>query len=142
MVIAIIGILAAIAVPRLSRGATGAGESSLAQSLNVMRTAIEIFYVEHGGVYPSLAKFESLMTQYSEATGTKSGPRDAAQGLIYGPYLRAIPPLPIGEQKGKNAVVGAVGDDGGWVYDETTGRIRANCKPAEVDSGGKRYDAY
>ena len=82
------------------------------------------------------------MTQYSEGSGTKAGARDVAEGMIYGPYLRAVPALPVGERKGKNGVVGAVGYDGGWVYDQSTGRIHANCKPAEVDSSGKRYAAY
>lgn len=142
MVIAIIGVLAAIAVPRLSRSAAAAGESGLAGSLSVMRTAIDLYAVEHGGSYPALATFSDLLTQYSNASGSKTGDRDAASGLVYGPYLRAIPPLPVGQSAGKNGVVGAVGDDGGWVYDAAKGTIKANCKPGEKDGAGKSYADY
>lgn len=142
IVIAIIGIVAAIAAPRLSRGATAAGESSLSESLSAMRTAIDIFYVEHDGMYPPFLKFEVLMTQYSSKRGVKTGARDPANGVIYGPYLRTMPPLPVGANRGKTAVVAAFGDDGGWVYDGSSGTIRANCKGSEVDSTGKRYADY
>ncbi len=142
IVIAIIGVLAAIAVPRLSRGATTSAESALAANLAVMRKAIDMFAVEHGGAFPPLAKFNAAMLGYSDASGTKFGGRDQGNGLIYGPYLRAIPPLPVGERKGNKAVVGSVNDDGGWVYNPLTGEIRANCKPAEVDGQGKPYADY
>jgi prepilin-type N-terminal cleavage/methylation domain-containing protein len=142
IVIAIIGVLAAIAVPRLSRGATTSAESALAANLAVMRKAIDMFAIEHGGTYPPLAKFNLAMLGYSDATGTKFGGRDKENGLTYGPYLRAIPPLPVGERQGKRAVVGSVNDDGGWVYNPLTGEIRANCKPVEVDSNGKPYADY
>lgn len=142
IVIAIIGVLAAIAVPRLSRGATTSAESSLAANLAVMRKAIDLFAIEHGGTFPPLIKFKPAMLGYSDATGTKFGGRDSSNGLIFGPYLRAIPPLPVGAEAGKNHVVAAIGDDGGWVYNPLTGEIRANCKPAEVDSKGKPYREY
>jgi general secretion pathway protein G len=142
IVIVIIGILAAIAVPRLSRGAVAAGQASLSADLSAMRKAIDLFYAEHGMSFPSLLKFEGLMTQYSDATGTKFGDLDTAQGVIYGPYLRAIPPLPVGVNVGKNAVVAAFNEVGGWVYDPTNGSIKPNCKPGEVDDKGKKYVDY
>lgn len=142
IVIAIIGVLAAIAVPRLSRGATAAGEGALASDLNALRKAIDLFHVEHGMRYPPLLKFAAAMTQCSDATGTKFGGRDAAEGLVYGPYLRAMPALPVGANAGKQTVVGTLGEDGGWVYHPATGMIRANCKATEVDSRGLKYADY
>ncbi len=142
IVIVIIGILAAIAVPRLSRGATSASENALSANLAAMRSAVELFYAEHSNTYPSLAKFSESLTQYSDSTGTKFGDRDAANGLIYGPYLRTVPPLPVGANKGKTAAVAALGDDGGWVYDATKGTVKSNTAAGEVDSNGKKYSDY
>jgi general secretion pathway protein G len=142
IVIVIIGVLAAIAVPRLSRGATSAGENALAANLAAMRSAVELFYAEHGQTYPALADFENALTKYSNAAGTTFGDRNTGTGVIYGPYLRAVPPLPVGANKGKTGAVAALGDDGGWVYDATKGTIRANCADSEVDSNGKKYNTY
>ena len=142
IVIVIIGVLAAIAVPRLSRGATTASENALSANLAAMRSAIELFYAEHGQTYPALAKFEDPLTKYSDLSGTTFGDRDTATGVIYGPYLRAVPPLPVGAAKGKTAAVAAIGDDGGWVYDVTKGTVKANCGATEVDSNNKKYSDY
>lgn len=142
IVIVIIGVLAAIAVPRLSRGATSAGENALAANLTAMRSAVELFYAEHGQTYPALAKFEDALTKYSNAAGTTFGDRDTATGVIYGPYLRAVPPLPVGTNKGKTGAVATLGEDGGWVYDATKGTVKANCADGEVDSNGKKYNTY
>jgi prepilin-type N-terminal cleavage/methylation domain-containing protein len=142
IVIVIIGVLAAIAVPRLSRGATTASENALSANLAAMRSAIELFYSEHGQTYPALAKFEDALTKYSNVTGTTFGDRDTATGVIYGPYLRAVPPLPVGANKGKTAAVATLGEDGGWVYDVAKGTVKANCADAEVDSNSKKYNTY
>jgi prepilin-type N-terminal cleavage/methylation domain-containing protein len=142
IVIVIIGVLAAIAVPRLSRGATAATENALSANLAAMRSAIELFYAEHGQTYPALAKFDDALTKYSNITGTTFGDRDTATGVIYGPYLRAVPPLPVGANKGKTAAVATLGEDGGWVYDATKGTVKANCADGEVDSNSKKYNTY
>lgn len=142
IVIVIIGVLAAIAVPRLSRGATTASENALSANLAAMRSAVELFYAEHAQTYPALAKFEDALTKYSDAAAANFGDRNAATGIIYGPYLRAVPPLPVGAKKGKTAAVAALGEDGGWVYDATKGTVSANCADAEVDTNGKKYNTY
>lgn len=142
IVIVIIGVLAAIAVPRLSRGATTAGENALAANLAVIRNAIELFQVDHNGAYPSLAKLEDSLTKYSDITGGTTGDRDVANGIIFGPYMRAVPPLPVGANKGKATFIDTLGGNGGWVYDATKGTVIANCANGEVDSNGKKYNTY
>ena len=42
VVVVIIGILAAIAIPSFSRGAAGAGDSSVRGNLAVLRNAVEL----------------------------------------------------------------------------------------------------
>jgi prepilin-type N-terminal cleavage/methylation domain-containing protein len=142
IVIVIIGVLAAIAVPRLSRGAAAANENALAANLSVVRGALEMYAAEHGQTYPALADLEKALTQYSNAAGTSFGDRNAATGVIYGPYLRTVPALPVGANRGKTAFVASLGGDGGWVYDATKGTIQANCADSEVDSNGKKYNTY
>ncbi|MYF03937.1 MAG: type II secretion system protein, partial [Holophagales bacterium] len=71
IVMAIIGILAAVAVPLLKNAPRRAQEAALKQNLRVMRDAIEQHYADKGHYPPSL------------------------QALVEEEYLRAIPPDPI-----------------------------------------------
>jgi prepilin-type N-terminal cleavage/methylation domain-containing protein len=140
IVVVILGIIAAIAIPRLSRGSAGASDSALSGNLAVLRNAVDLFAAEHNGTYPKLATFEAQLTTYSDASGAAQAARDTTH--IYGPYLRALPPLPVGADKGKTSLVSAYTSGNGWVYDEATGKISANCPGTEADVGGKAYNAY
>lgn len=142
IVVLIIGILAAIAVPRMSRGATAAADSALSSNLAVLRNAIDLFQTEHAGTYPALADLDKALTQYSDAVASKYGEKDGATGVIYGPYLRKVPPLPVGADKGKATFIGTLTAGYGWVYDATTGKISANCPDSEVDAKGVKYNTY
>lgn len=139
IVVVIIGIIAAIAIPRMSRGAQGAGDSALAGSLATLRKAIDLYAAEHDGAFPAIADFTDAMTKYSDSGATKFlDAKDNSQGVIYGPYLRSIPVMNAGGQKGKNEVTAAAAEDGGWVYDAATGEIRADAGAAETDAGGSK----
>jgi prepilin-type N-terminal cleavage/methylation domain-containing protein len=143
IVIVIIGILAAIAVPRLSRGATAASENSLAANLAVIRNAVELCSTEHGGAYPALVDLDSALTLYSDYTYSTFKPaRDTANGIIYGPYLRSIPPLPVGANLNKTSFVAAYAAGSGWIYDVATGAVTSNTDNTEKDSNGKLYTDY
>jgi general secretion pathway protein G len=144
IVIVIIGLIAAIAIPRFSRGTAGAADKSLEADMAILRNAIDLFAAEHGGKYPTLAKIADQLTKYSDALNT-SDPVDARDtSHPYGPYLRAIPALPVGANKGETGFTGgSLGDAGsGWWYDETNGVIKPNCADAEADDLGKQYNAY
>ncbi len=140
IVVVIIGIIAAIAIPRMSRGASGAADSALASNLAVLRSAIDLFQTEHGGVFPLEAKFEAQLTTFSDDGGTPNATKDSTH--IFGPYLRAIPPLPVGAKKGAVGVAAADGAGIGWIYDEDTGAIHANTVAGELDARGVLYSAY
>jgi prepilin-type N-terminal cleavage/methylation domain-containing protein len=147
IVVVIIGIIAAIAIPRLSRGSAGAADSAVGGNLAVLRNAIDLYATEHGGTYPGLATFEAQLTQFTDASGTTSATKTAT--AIYGPYLRKIPPLPVGGTGYKNAtsvVDGSSGSPGtaagAWFYNASTGDIRANLADSEKDATGKAYNAY
>jgi general secretion pathway protein G len=155
IVVVIIGIIAAIAIPRMSRGTAAAGDSALSGNLTVLRNAIELFATEHGGNFPETIgtsgtdTIEKQLTQYTDDQGKTAASKTGA--YIYGPYLRKLPPVTVGPVKGdkdKNNLikVGTVDTvettpTTGWVYNKTTGSIRANV-PTETDVAGKAYSDY
>lgn len=143
IVVVILGILAAIAVPRMSRSATNAADNAVAANLAILRNAVDLFSTEHGGAYPSVGNLPNALTQYSDVAGTTFGAaKDTGTGVIYGPYVRDIPPLPVGANKGKNTFTATLGGSFGWVYDASTGKITPNCPDSEVDGRGVKYNTY
>jgi prepilin-type N-terminal cleavage/methylation domain-containing protein len=147
IVVVIIGIIAAIAIPRLSRGSAGAADSALAGNLAVLRNAIDLYATEHGGTYPALATFEDQLVEYSDASGGTSATRTATH--IYGPYIRKIPPLPLGPTGYKGVTTTVDGSSGtpgtaagAWFYNASTGDIKANLADSEKDSANKQYNQY
>ncbi len=144
IVVVIIGIIGAIAIPRMSRGVEGAGDSALTANLAILRGALDMFATEHGGRYPALTELPDALTQYSTEAGTAPYSPTKTTTHIYGPYVRAVPTLPVGANKGQVAfhtgVVGAAGF--GWHYTLPTGALRANCTDPEADAKGKPYNTY
>jgi general secretion pathway protein G len=140
LVVVIIALIAAIAIPKFSRGAAGANDSSVAANLAVLRNAVDMFQVEHGNTYPTVATFVAQMTQYTDAVGNAQATKDATH--IYGPYLRSVPALPVGAAKGSTGVAAAAGTGVGWIYSATVGTIQTNTTATEVDSTGKTYSSY
>ncbi len=141
IVVAIIAILAAIGIPRMSRGSKGAGDSALSGDLAVLRNAIDLYAAEHGGTFPTAADITNQLVQYTDITGTTISPTKTATA-IYGPYMRSIPPLPVGNNKGDAGISANPADPNtGWVYTAASGTIRANTT-TEADDAGKLYSAY
>jgi prepilin-type N-terminal cleavage/methylation domain-containing protein len=99
MVVTIMGIVAAIAVPRMSNATQRAQAAALQASVESVRSAIDCYYAEHNSYpgydpangSPSGGYFVNQLTMYSNATGqvsaTLTGP------YFYGPYLRK--PFPV-----------------------------------------------
>jgi prepilin-type N-terminal cleavage/methylation domain-containing protein len=143
IVVVIIAIIAAIAIPRMSRGAQGATDSALQADLRVLRNAIDLYAQEHGGTYPTVTNVNAnpgALTAYTDDQGniqaTKGG------NFIYGPYLRAIPGVPIGTEKGAGTFSATAGVAGtGWVYDATNGTVQANTGTL-TDAKGTLYKNY
>ena len=141
IVVVIIGIIAAIAIPRLSRGAAGAADAALIGDLAVMRSGIDLYATEHVGDLPTLVNIVNQMTQFTDINGNTSATKGGL--FIYGPYLRQVPPLPVGAQKGSTKIKAAPADGlgaFGWVY--TSGFMFANTAAGEVDDSGKPYNTY
>ena len=138
IVVVIIGIIAAIAIPKMSKGSAGAGDSALKGNLAVIRSAIELYNSEHGGL-PSgtAANVTAQLTGYTDVNGT-TGAKNVASGITYGPYLKSIPPLPVGSKKGQSTLGVGLSTDTmpsgttAWLYCTDTGEIKANLAATEV----------
>jgi prepilin-type N-terminal cleavage/methylation domain-containing protein len=140
IVVIILGILASIIIGLFGNTSKDAANTSLKDNLRGIRNAIQVYLAQHA-TYPSLGSFESQMTQYTDAAGATSATKTATH--VFGPYILAMPPLPVGTDKGKNGVTTLTYASGfGWGYDATTGTFRANCADSEVDGDGVRYNSY
>ncbi len=130
IVAAILAILAAIALPRLSRGSRGASDAALDADLAALQKAIDLFATEHDGQLPSLDSIAKQLTQYTDRQGKPQDKKDSLH--FYGPYLRAIPPVPVGPRRG-NTKIGSKDEDGvGWIYTPESGQIQANLGITEA----------
>ena len=109
VVVLILGIIAAVAIPRMAASTTTAKTNSAKQSLSVVRNAIEMYKADNDG-YPSDATTLATVLQ---------------------PYLKGpFPTCPIG---GNNATVvagtnpvGVVSGGAGWAYTPATGDFVIN----------------
>lgn len=141
IVIVILGIIAAIAIPRMSRGSEGAAESALKANLAVLRSAVDLFVAEHNGTVPTAVSIENALIQYSDKLGTAfSATKDATH--YFGPYVRKIPPLPVGAKKGNAGIAAVDGAGVGWIYDASTGGITSNTTAEEKDAAGTPFNQY
>jgi len=142
IVVVIIAIIAAIAIPRMSRGAAGATDSALQADLRVLRNAIDLYAQEHNGTYPTVANVNATpgaLTAYSDDQGNLSATKTG--NYIYGPYVRTVPGVPLGTEKGAGTFAAAANTGVGWVYDATTGAVTANTGTLS-DAKGKAYTSY
>ncbi len=143
IVVVIIAIIAAIAIPKMSRGAAGANDSATRQDLSQMRSACDLFASEHNNTYPSTtpATFILQLTTYTDINGNAQATKDATH--YFGPYLKVIPSLPVGTNKGLNTVTGT-GPAGtgafGWYYDGLS--IWVNDPVTDTDVTGTAYNTY
>jgi prepilin-type N-terminal cleavage/methylation domain-containing protein len=124
IVVAILAVLAAIALPRLGSGTDRAGDAAVGADAETLQKAIDLFAAEHHGRYPAAGAIADQLTQYTDLDGHAQAARDTTH--IYGPYLHAIPPLPVGRRKGNTKIAATDGAGVGWIYDEASGEIASN----------------
>ncbi|MGH7178270.1 MAG: type II secretion system protein [Tepidisphaeraceae bacterium] len=131
IVVVLIAIVGAIAIPRLASGAAGAGNSALVANLRLLRGAIDQYAAEHGGSFPGAGMIANQLTQFTDDQGNVSSTMTGA--YIFGPYLRAIPALPLGTYKGATGIAALPAAGVGWLYDPATGVINANVSGATIE---------
>ena len=136
VVVMILGIMAAIAVPRLLGASQQATDNAARQSVSVIREAIDQYAAQHGGALPGV---------------------DGAEGTFksdLADYLRGseFPTCPVGEAKnsavrivaGTGAISQGIGQTAAtysWAYQYETGDFCVNSKDLCVD-GVTTYDAF
>lgn len=150
IVVIILAILAAIVVPQFSSTTDDAKESTMRSNLAAMRSAMELYYIQHGeypgqlaaaapgacsgnvpatalGTNGSAEAFAGQMLYYSNANGDVCHIQDAGN-YPYGPYLKGGA-LPSNE---------AGGADSSAVSMSTSGSL--NLAADAGDPGGWRVD--
>ena len=150
IVMIILGILAMIIIPQITVSTEDAKVSTLKTNLTGMRSAIEIYYAQHGNVYPGVkdsgvtggagtsVAFIAQLTQFTDVDGLVSGTK--VGNFIYGPYIKggALPanPFVTDTDKANKVSVEATADittiravvtgGNGWVAWPTVGIFFAN----------------
>jgi prepilin-type N-terminal cleavage/methylation domain-containing protein len=133
IVVAIIGILAAIAIPKFSDLVTKSNEATTKGNLGAIRSALSIYYGDMEGWYPQ----DDLSVL---AVGNK--------------YMSTIPVAKLPAKTGFNighadtslvTPTTGVGDTAGWAYDNTTtdtnwGRLLTAC--SHKDTRGNLWTTY
>lgn len=116
VVILILGIIAAVAVPRMFNTAKQAGENSTRTSLVVLRGAVELYAAQNNGAYPPAATLSTALKPYLK------GPFPAVQvGANLNANVAASTQNPIATPEAGGA---------GWAYNQTTGEIVINDSTA------------
>jgi len=123
IVVAIIGILAAIAIPRFANLIDRAREARTQGNLGSLRSALAISYGSTGGTWSAtLAALTAAVAP--------------------GPYIDVVPNVLLPAAMGHattNAETGTAGDNGQWFYDGA-GTCRVNC--THNDSQGNAVNTW
>lgn len=165
IVVIILAILAAIVIPQFSSATTDAQESALDSNLNALRSAIDLYRVQHNGKYPGQVAATGAtctvgsagtgaintaqavidqLTKYSSASGTTCSGADPT--TLLGPYLRkGVPADPITNSAAiavatAGTPLAPAAATGGWAYDNKTGQIVMNSNAN--DSKGAAYSTH
>ena len=125
IVVAIIGILAAIAIPKFADLINKAKEGSTKGALSTVRSALQVYYGDNEGWFPANCTDDACMLQLT--TNAK--------------YINEVPiaKLPSTTHGDVNSVVTAAASDaGGWHYEANTasasiwGNFAVNCTHNDI----------
>lgn len=133
IVIIILGILAALAIPQFSGSTRDAQISTMKADMALVQKAIQRYQVEHDQRFPD-TNIADQLTQYSKVNG-QSSPNKAPQ-YKFGPYLVKFPANPLASGSIDADGVNVVDDAGpltadaspttGWKYSYVTGEFISN----------------
>jgi len=139
IVVLILGILAAIVIPQFTEASTESKESRLASDLQMVRSQVELYKVQHNDDLPGTVAgvtFEQAMSGYTDQDGAWADPQAPATG-IFGPYMQRAPINPFVSDADladdvtvvddpTGAAVPGADDSSGWWFNSATGDFRAN----------------
>ena len=142
IVVAIIGILAAVAIPRFADLVARAQEAATKGSLSSVRSALTIYYGGTGGELPDQTADnplrDALVDEYIRELPSGNIPRGGAESLGgEGDGLR----IPEGESQGLAAgTANATAAEDGWAYNRSDMHIWIPDHSA--DTGGDYYHTW
>jgi len=132
IVVAIIGILAAIAIPKFADLITKSKESSAKGSLGALRSAVSIYYSDTEGIFP-----------VDMAVGLTSGNKylDQVPGVTIPPVSMVSNPGHVNSKAIRTLAAGAINEAGGWYYNSGIGTVQVNCA-AHLDTKGSTWSLW
>lgn len=114
LIVVVLCVISVVTLPKFSQAGTDDRLNTLCGNLQLVRSQLTLYRIQHQDQWPRQATFAAQMTSATNTQGTA----DVTDGpLVFMPYLKSIPVNPF---TGGNAVTG-----GDWSYDETTGRFTA-----------------
>jgi len=166
IVVIILAILAAIAIPQFSSSTADAQFAALDSNLATVRSAIEQYRAQHtGNVYPGVNAvaanapcpvgtataaaagadaFRAQLTLFTNAAGVACPTGNAT--FRYGPYLRqGIPTEPFSNSNAvivpaDNAAVAPAAGGAGWTFSTGTGQfVKNNSDPDGSDTPNRTF---
>ena len=155
IVVAILGIMAAIVIPSFQGNVAQAKESASKTNLGTMRTQIELYKIYHNSFPPgyvdgagdSVATAVLQLIETTNVAGETSYSTVPTVQYPYGPYLKKIPENPYNKLSSIAYVAAATefsvavdGTSSGWLYKKETGEIVINW--TGIDRGGVAYYSY
>ena len=128
IVVAIIGILAAVAMPRFADLVRKSNEGACKGSLGAMRSALSIYYADNEGRWSdSLAGMVAILDD---------------NGSIK--YMASVPVRKVGDGGTGDALAtetSTIGGAFGWFYSSSTGDLMVNSATG-TDTKGNAYSAW
>jgi prepilin-type N-terminal cleavage/methylation domain-containing protein len=154
IVVAIIGILAAMVIPKVQDYSAQAREAAAKENLMTLRSAIELYASQHNGIppgypnnnvmaTPDTLNFVLQLVKTTNASGTVGD--KGTPGFIYGPYLSKFPNNPFNNNGyvrmvANGAAFPSATGKFGYYYQPSTKTIRLD-KPGN-DTKGKPFSEY
>ena len=154
IVVAILGIMAAIVIPQFRGNMVQAKDSASMTNLATIRTQIELYALQHNGFPPgyvggagaTLAVLELQFIGTTTVTGLASPATVPADPFVYGPYMKKIPKNPFNGLSTITYVAAAAafstavdGTSSGWLYKKETGEFVLNWTGTDI-KGTPYYD--
>jgi prepilin-type N-terminal cleavage/methylation domain-containing protein len=148
LVVAILGILGAIALPVYQGQTARATASSAKTNLGLLRAQIEVYKMDHkrtppGYINAAVAPIATVAEQLTKVTAETGqvGPDTTPTGTYpLGPYVKKIPENPFNRDNSIARVAEATafstaadGTSSGWLYKIETGEIRLNWTGADEE---------
>lgn len=152
IVVAILGILAAVVMPTYQGQAAEARVSAAKSNLHALRAQIELYKMQHDGSLPGYISgtlmseviAKAQLEQTTSTNGAPSGSRATSGAYVCGPYLLQVPENSYNGKSdfaySTDFATDADGTSSGWLYNSTTGEIRLNYTGTDED--GVAYIDY